>query len=162
MKLLAEGELLDERSWKKLAMHTRCSLCDCRGWKLMCDSENPYVITSAFLDNVLFSTPCETCKHSLGRHLDKLREKKKSDVTKLLLMMLDAEKMQERLVGDEPSEILQIVQQTQRALTKEICNGNCEESVACSFGSPPFEPISIKNIVSNFVVSKSGGNWKIL
>lgn len=66
MKLLLEGELLDERSWKKLAMHTRCSLCDCRGWKLMCDSENPYVITSAFLDNVLFSTPCETCKHPLG------------------------------------------------------------------------------------------------
>lgn len=66
MKLLPEGELLDEKSWKKLAMHTRCSLCHCRGWKLMCDSENPYVITSAFLDDVLFSTPCETCKHSLG------------------------------------------------------------------------------------------------
>lgn len=40
--------------------------------------------------------------------MDKLREKKKKDVTKLLLMMSDAEKMQERLIGDEPSEILQV------------------------------------------------------
>uniref|UniRef100_A0A915PCA7 histone acetyltransferase n=1 Tax=Setaria digitata TaxID=48799 RepID=A0A915PCA7_9BILA len=162
MKLLLEGELLDEKSWKKLAMHTRCSLCHCRGWKLMCDSENPYVITSAFLDDVLFSTPCETCKHSLGRHLDRLREKKKNDVRKLLLMMSDAEKMQERLVGDEPSEILQIVQQTQRALTKVISNGNCERLITCSFGFPPFEPISIEDIVSNFVISKNRGKQKEL
>ncbi|KAM3726004.1 Histone acetyltransferase KAT2B [Dirofilaria immitis] len=162
MKLLLEGELLDEKSWKKLAMHTRCSLCHCRGWKLMCDSENPYVITNAFLDDVLFSTPCETCKHSLGRHLDRLREKKNSDVRKLLLMMSDAEKMQERLIGDESSEILQIVQQTQRALTKVISNGSCGELITCSFGFPPFEPMSIENIVSNFVIKKSGGKQKEL
>ncbi|MCP9265890.1 Histone acetyltransferase KAT2B [Dirofilaria immitis] len=139
---------------EKLAMHTRCSLCHCRGWKLMCDSENPYVITNAFLDDVLFSTPCETCKHSLGRHLDRLREKKNSDVRKLLLMMSDAEKMQERLIGDESSEILQIVQQTQRALTKVISNGSCGELITCSFGFPPFEPMSIENIVSNFGTGK--------
>ncbi|EFO25171.2 acetyltransferase [Loa loa] len=162
MKLLSEDELLDEKSWKKLAMHTRCSLCHCRGWKLMCDSENPYVITSAFLDDVLFSTPCETCKHSLGRHLDRLQEKKKNDVKKLLLMMSDAEKMQERLIGDESSEILQVVQQTQRALTKEISSGSCEGSITCSFGFPPFEPVSIEDIVSNFVVNKSGGKQKEL
>uniref|UniRef100_A0AAF5PHT5 histone acetyltransferase n=3 Tax=Wuchereria bancrofti TaxID=6293 RepID=A0AAF5PHT5_WUCBA len=162
MKLLPEGELLDEKSWKKLAMHTRCSLCHCRGWKLMCDSENPFVITSAFLDDVLFSTPCETCRHSLGRHLDRLREKKRNDVRKLLFMMSDAEKMQERLIGDEPSEILQIVKQTQRTLTKEITNGSCEGLIASSFGFPPFEPISIEDIVSNFVVSKSSGKQKEL
>ncbi|VBB32510.1 unnamed protein product [Acanthocheilonema viteae] len=162
MKLLPQGELLDEKSWKKLAMHTRCSLCHCRGWKLMCGSENPYVITSAFLDDVLFSTPCETCKHSLGRHLDKLREKKKNDVKKLLLMMSDAEKMRERLMGNESSEILQIVQQTQRALTKEISSGSCEGLVTCSFGFPPFEPISIEDIVSNFVIGKSSGKQKEL
>ncbi|CAG9533745.1 unnamed protein product [Cercopithifilaria johnstoni] len=162
MKLLPEGELLDEKSWKKLAMHTRCSLCHCRGWKLMCDSENPYVITSAFLDDVLFSTPCETCKHSLGRHLDRLREKKKNDIRKLLLMMSDAEKMRERLIGNEPSEILQIVQQTQRALTKEISSGNSEGLVSCSFGFPPFEPLSIEDIVSNFIINKSGRKQKEL
>uniref|UniRef100_A0A1I7W160 histone acetyltransferase n=1 Tax=Loa loa TaxID=7209 RepID=A0A1I7W160_LOALO len=128
----------------------------------MCDSENPYVITSAFLDDVLFSTPCETCKHSLGRHLDRLQEKKKNDVKKLLLMMSDAEKMQERLIGDESSEILQVVQQTQRALTKEISSGSCEGSITCSFGFPPFEPVSIEDIVSNFVVNKSGGKQKEL
>ncbi|VDO29743.1 unnamed protein product [Onchocerca flexuosa] len=182
MKLLPEGELLDEKSWKKLAMHTKCSLCHCRGWKLMCNSENPYVITNAFLDDVLFSTPCETCKHSLGRHLDKLREKKNDDIRKLLLMMSDAEKMQGRLIGDEPSEILQacrinlkcldgfimlsliemIVQQTQRALTKVISNGNCEGLITCSFGSPPFEPISVEDIVLNFVIKKSEGKLKEL
>uniref|UniRef100_A0A0R3RVB4 histone acetyltransferase n=1 Tax=Elaeophora elaphi TaxID=1147741 RepID=A0A0R3RVB4_9BILA len=159
---MSEVGLLDEKSWKKLAMHTKCSLCHCRGWKLMCDSENPYVITSAFLDDVLFSTPCETCKHSLGRHLDRLREKKKSDVRKLLLMMSDAEKMQERLIGNESSETLQIVQQTQRALTKEISNSSCEGLVTCSFGFPPFEPISIEDIVSNFIINRSGAKQKEL
>lgn len=68
MKLLPREDVLeDAKNWKKLAMHTGCTVCRCRGWKLMCDSENPYVITSAFLDDVLFSTPCETCKHTLGK-----------------------------------------------------------------------------------------------
>lgn len=158
MKLLPREDVLeDAKNWKKLAMHTECTICRCRGWKLMCDSENPYVITSAFLDDVLFSTPCETCKHTLERHLDKIREKKDNEIRHLMLMMSDAEKMQERLMGDEHPEILQIVQQTQKVLTKAISKGSCKGVIECSFGFPPFEPLSIEKIVCNFIILMSEG-----
>uniref|UniRef100_A0A183EMW7 PCAF_N domain-containing protein n=1 Tax=Gongylonema pulchrum TaxID=637853 RepID=A0A183EMW7_9BILA len=84
--------------------------------------------------------------------LESARVKNSDEVRKLMWMVVDVEKMQERLKGSEHPEIIQAVQHMRKALLRALRRSCYSEAVQCSFGYPPFESLSIEEILCNFVV----------
>jgi len=146
---------MTEKKMEKLAIYSSCKEdedCKCNGWKY----PNPPANLSKPDDpnpNSTSTDLCKNCSHTLAQHVSHLQSVPKTELDRLLGIVVDVENLFMCVQQEEESETKQVYFYLFKVLRKSV-HQMSKPVVDGLLGSPPFEKPNIAKAVNNFVLQK--------